>query len=144
MRVTISVKTKLMEKYKSVPDRVIALAMDSVDYDEEKAVHILDIMIAEEAVQPLRTSSSHRYFVIYHMIDNILTQNRSILLVKNDSCCNIFYISLIEILCKSSHQCFSCLHIYITVNFATDTDEKLLIATLVQDFFMFYLKNCAT
>lgn len=49
-----------MEKYKSVPDRVIALAMDSVDYDEEKAVHILDIMIAEEAVQPLRTSSSHR------------------------------------------------------------------------------------
>ncbi|XP_057334113.1 uncharacterized protein LOC130673189 isoform X3 [Microplitis mediator] len=52
-------KTKLMEKYKSVPDRVIALAMDSVDYDEEKAVHILDIMIAEEAVQPLRTSSSH-------------------------------------------------------------------------------------
>ncbi|XP_074099812.1 uncharacterized protein LOC141527936 isoform X2 [Cotesia typhae] len=52
-------KTKLIEKYKSVPDRVIALAMDSVDYDEEKAVHILDIMIAEEAVQPLCTSSSH-------------------------------------------------------------------------------------
>ncbi|XP_034946400.1 uncharacterized protein [Chelonus insularis] len=52
-------KIKLIEKYESVPERIIALAMDSVDYDEERAVHILDIMIAEEAIQPLRTSSSH-------------------------------------------------------------------------------------
>lgn len=49
-----------MEKYKSVPERVIALAMDSVDYDEDRAMHILDIMVAEEAIQPLHTSSSHR------------------------------------------------------------------------------------
>ena len=49
-----------MEKFKSVPERVILLAMDSVDYDEERASHILDIMVAEEAIRPLNTSSSQR------------------------------------------------------------------------------------
>ncbi|KZC04241.1 PREDICTED: uncharacterized protein LOC107186901 [Dufourea novaeangliae] len=51
-------KARLMEKYKSVPERVIALAMDSVDYDEERAIHILDIMVTEEASRPLFMSSS--------------------------------------------------------------------------------------
>lgn len=51
-------KTRLMEKYKTVPDRVVMLAMDSVDYDEERAIHILDIVVAEEATRPLCTSSS--------------------------------------------------------------------------------------
>lgn len=51
-------KGRLTEKYKSVPERVIVLAMDSVDYDEERAIHILDIMVAEEATRPLCTSSS--------------------------------------------------------------------------------------
>ncbi|XP_023290347.1 uncharacterized protein LOC105700556 isoform X2 [Orussus abietinus] len=50
-------KASLMEKYKTVPERVILLAMDSVDYDEERAVHILDIMVAEEASRTPRTSS---------------------------------------------------------------------------------------
>ncbi|XP_076668949.1 uncharacterized protein LOC143369201 isoform X4 [Andrena cerasifolii] len=52
-------KGRLMEKYKTVPERVILLAMDSVDYDEERAIHILDIMVTEEATRPLCTSSSH-------------------------------------------------------------------------------------
>ncbi|XP_046467734.1 uncharacterized protein [Neodiprion pinetum] len=52
-------KTRLMDKYKAVPDKVIMLAMDSVDYDEERAIHILDIMVAEEATQTPRTSSGH-------------------------------------------------------------------------------------
>ncbi|KAG7203499.1 hypothetical protein KM043_013557 [Ampulex compressa] len=52
------IKCRLMDKYKSVPERVIMLAMDSVDYDEEKAIHILDIMVTEEATRPLCTSSS--------------------------------------------------------------------------------------
>ncbi|XP_076298413.1 uncharacterized protein LOC143217734 isoform X3 [Lasioglossum baleicum] len=51
-------KARLMEKYKTVPERVIALAMDSVDYDEERAIHILDIMVMEEATKPPCTSSS--------------------------------------------------------------------------------------
>ncbi|XP_043472260.1 uncharacterized protein LOC122504955 isoform X2 [Leptopilina heterotoma] len=51
-------KDRLMDKFKSVPERVILLAMDSVDYDEERASHILDIMVAEEAIRPLNTSSS--------------------------------------------------------------------------------------
>lgn len=56
----ILVKVRLMEKYKTVPDRVLLLAMDSVDYDEEKAIHILDIVMAEDATRPLCTSSSQR------------------------------------------------------------------------------------
>ncbi|XP_046736374.1 uncharacterized protein LOC124405488 isoform X2 [Diprion similis] len=52
-------KMRLMDKYKAVPDKVIMLAMDSVDYDEERAIHILDIMMAEEATQTPRTSSGH-------------------------------------------------------------------------------------
>ncbi|KAL6443459.1 hypothetical protein ACFW04_002951 [Cataglyphis niger] len=51
-------KKRLMEKYKMVPDRVVMLAMDSVDYDEERAIHILDIVVAEEASRPLCTSDS--------------------------------------------------------------------------------------
>ncbi|XP_077275332.1 uncharacterized protein LOC143904483 isoform X1 [Temnothorax americanus] len=51
-------KTRLMEKYKNLPDRIVMLAMDSVDYDEERAIHILDIVMAEEATRPLCTSSS--------------------------------------------------------------------------------------
>ncbi|TGZ52592.1 BAG family molecular chaperone regulator [Temnothorax longispinosus] len=53
-------KTRLMEKYKNLPDRIVMLAMDSVDYDEERAIHILDIVMAEEATRPLCTSSSQR------------------------------------------------------------------------------------
>lgn len=53
-------KKRLTEKYKLVPDRVVMLAMDSVDYDEERAIHILDIVVAEEANRPLCTSSSQR------------------------------------------------------------------------------------
>ncbi|KAL0123407.1 hypothetical protein PUN28_005736 [Cardiocondyla obscurior] len=51
-------KTRLMEKYKNLPDRIVMLAMDSVDYDEEKAIHILNIVMAEEATRPLCASSS--------------------------------------------------------------------------------------
>ncbi|XP_011333343.1 uncharacterized protein LOC105276954 isoform X3 [Ooceraea biroi] len=39
-------------------NRVVMLAMDSVDYDEERAIHILDIVVSEEATRPLCTSSS--------------------------------------------------------------------------------------
>lgn len=56
----VVVKTRLMEKYKTVPDRVVMLAMDSVDYDEERAIHILDIVVSEETTRPLCTSSSQR------------------------------------------------------------------------------------
>lgn len=50
-------KSRLMEKYKSVPERVVTLAIESVDYDEEKAAHLLDIMVAEESTPPARTLS---------------------------------------------------------------------------------------
>lgn len=49
-----------MEKYKSVPERVITLAMESVEYDEDKAAHILDIMVAEESTPPESSLSFRR------------------------------------------------------------------------------------
>lgn len=60
MKKKFIVKKRLMEKYKIVPDRVVMLAMDSVDYDEERAIHILDIVVAEEASRPLCSSNSQR------------------------------------------------------------------------------------
>lgn len=60
MYILILVKLRLMDKFKEVPEKVILLAMDSVDYDEERAAHILDIMVAEEAIKPLNMSSSQR------------------------------------------------------------------------------------
>ncbi|KAJ8668823.1 hypothetical protein QAD02_000082 [Eretmocerus hayati] len=51
-------KQRLSDKFKAVPEKVILLAMDSVDYDEERAAHILDIMVTEEAIKPINTSSS--------------------------------------------------------------------------------------
>lgn len=53
-------KLRLGEKYNSVPERVITFAMDSVDYDEDRAVHILDIMVAEEKTPPVRSISCRR------------------------------------------------------------------------------------
>lgn len=61
-----------MNKFKEVPEKVILLAMDSVDYDEPRAAHILDIMVTEEAIKPLNTSSSQRY-VLFN--SNRLTRN---------------------------------------------------------------------
>lgn len=52
-------KARLVEKYKTLPDQVVMIAMDSADYDEEKAIHILDVVLTEE-VRPICTSSSQR------------------------------------------------------------------------------------
>lgn len=46
--VTFSVKARLQEKYPDIPERVITIALESVDFDEERAGHILNIMVQEE------------------------------------------------------------------------------------------------
>ncbi|XP_071444728.1 uncharacterized protein [Hetaerina americana] len=42
-------KNRLQEKYKDIPERVVTIALDSVDYDEERAGHILNMMVQEES-----------------------------------------------------------------------------------------------
>ncbi|XP_069679129.1 uncharacterized protein [Periplaneta americana] len=41
-------KARLQEKYPDIPERVITIALDSVDFDEERASQILNIMVQEE------------------------------------------------------------------------------------------------
>lgn len=42
-------KAKLQAQYKdSIPERVIAMALESVDYSEDKALKILDIVLQED------------------------------------------------------------------------------------------------
>lgn len=45
-------KASLQEKYKDIPERVIVIALESVDYDKNKAVQILEIMVKEEKNSP--------------------------------------------------------------------------------------------
>lgn len=46
--IMLSVKARLQEKYPDIPERVITIALDSVDFDEERASQILNIMVQEE------------------------------------------------------------------------------------------------
>lgn len=41
-------KHKLQKKYNTVPERVVAIALESVDFNEERAEQILDAVLAEE------------------------------------------------------------------------------------------------
>lgn len=43
-----SVKARLQEKYPDIPERVITIALESVDFNEERASQILNIMVQEE------------------------------------------------------------------------------------------------
>jgi hypothetical protein len=43
-----SVKARLQEKYPDIPERVITIALESVDFDVERASQILNIMVQEE------------------------------------------------------------------------------------------------
>lgn len=44
----ITVKTRLQTQYKDIAERIISMALESVDYSEDKAVRILDIVITED------------------------------------------------------------------------------------------------
>jgi len=52
----LAVKARLQEKYPAIPERIITIALDSVDFDEERASQILNITVQEEektkAVEP--------------------------------------------------------------------------------------------
>lgn len=44
----ITVKTRLQTQYKDIAERIISMALESVDYSEDKAIRILDIVITED------------------------------------------------------------------------------------------------
>lgn len=37
-----------MGQFKAIPDKIITMALESVDYSEEKALKILDIVVQED------------------------------------------------------------------------------------------------
>lgn len=41
-------KARLQSQYKGIPDKIIAMALESVDFSEEKALRILDIVVQED------------------------------------------------------------------------------------------------
>lgn len=53
-------KRNLLAKFQLVPEKVIVLALDCVDFDEDRAAHLLDIMVSEEAIQPIKQSVNQR------------------------------------------------------------------------------------
>lgn len=44
----LSVKTQLQSRYKDVPGRIITMALESVDYSEDKACQILKIVMQDD------------------------------------------------------------------------------------------------
>lgn len=46
--VVIVVKRKLQDLYDMISEQIISIALESVDYDEDKARQILQIMVQEE------------------------------------------------------------------------------------------------
>lgn len=44
----LSVKDKLQEQYKDVANHLITIALESVDFDENRANQILQIMVQED------------------------------------------------------------------------------------------------
>lgn len=48
MKILFPVKARLGGLYEEIPERLIQIAIESVNYDEEKARHLLMLMINEE------------------------------------------------------------------------------------------------
>lgn len=41
-------KARLQSQYKGIPEKIISMALESVDFSEEKALRILDIVVQED------------------------------------------------------------------------------------------------
>lgn len=53
----ILVKCELQEKYQNVAERIITMALESVEYSEEKASQILEIVLREDEVKNVDNSN---------------------------------------------------------------------------------------
>lgn len=60
----VSVKNNIQEKYKDIPEKVLVLALESVEFDENKAQQILDIMLKEDQYQNNDPKSSIRFIFL--------------------------------------------------------------------------------
>jgi hypothetical protein len=61
-----SAKSRLQEQYPDIPERVVTIALESVDYDVDRASQILNIMVQEEEKKQTSepTSSKESYVTI--------------------------------------------------------------------------------
>lgn len=57
MIILISVRQKLQTQFTDIPERVVLMALESVEYSEERAIQILNIVMQEDNPEP-KTSSS--------------------------------------------------------------------------------------
>lgn len=51
-------KTRLQTQYKDIAERIISMALESVDYSEDKACRILDIVTQEDKETKMKTSET--------------------------------------------------------------------------------------
>lgn len=57
----VVVKARLQSQYKdSIPEKIIAMALESVDYSEEKALRILDIVLQEDKDSKKKTEKEKK------------------------------------------------------------------------------------
>ncbi|CAB3374520.1 Hypothetical predicted protein [Cloeon dipterum] len=61
-------KKRLQDLYPDIPERVVTIALDSSDFDEERANHILQVMVDEEGSKPssVDTPSSSKDGELHH------------------------------------------------------------------------------
>lgn len=52
-----SVKAKLISQFKAIPEKIITMALESVDFSEDKALKILEIVVQEDKDQKKKEKS---------------------------------------------------------------------------------------
>lgn len=53
-------KTRLQTQYKDIAERIISMALESVDYAEDKACRILDIVIQEDKEIKMKSTETNK------------------------------------------------------------------------------------
>jgi hypothetical protein len=54
------VKARLQSQYKGIPEKIISMALESVDFSEEKALKILDIVVQEDKDKDTKKKSEKK------------------------------------------------------------------------------------
>lgn len=60
-RPSILVKSKLEKKYKGIDERLVTLALESVDYNEDRAEQILNAVLLDDSNPKIATSTPDKH-----------------------------------------------------------------------------------
>jgi hypothetical protein len=63
-----SVKARLQENYPDIPERVVTIALESVDFDVDRASQILNIMVQEEEKKQTSEPASIRETYVTNVV----------------------------------------------------------------------------